>query len=119
MTRRALHIGEIQIRWASTLERETGLIGFVGLTIEGRIRVDGLTIRRARSGGTYIAYPHRKDRLGRERPWMFPIDDEARVEIERAVAARMLELQGTGPAESQPDSRGARTRQTRRGGGGS
>jgi DNA-binding cell septation regulator SpoVG len=62
-----------------------GLLGFVSVLINGRIRLSGITVRRTLSGRKCLSFPARRDAAGREHPLIQPIDDEARCEIEAQV----------------------------------
>ena len=75
------------IRFSSAppeLER-TGLCGWIALTLDGRIRVDGLTLRRTATGRLTLSFPARRDDAGRQHPYVRPLDDEARRDVEEQV----------------------------------
>ena len=62
-----------------------GHLGYVSFLLAGRVRVDGVTLRRTADGRLTLTFPARRDRHGGEHPYVRPIDDATRVAIERAV----------------------------------
>lgn len=101
MTRSTIEVSEVHVRLANARDRELGLLAFVGLTVGGGLRLDGLSVRRSRSGGSYVAFPFRKDAHGRERFFSKPVDDATKRAIEEAVAAEMVRVQGESAAVKQ------------------
>ena len=75
-----------------------GLIGFVAATIDGVLRVDGLALRRTRSGRLVLTFPTRRDRRGREHPYLRPTCARVRLAIEAAILGEL----GLAEAASTP-----------------
>ena len=61
-----------------------GLLGFVTCTV-GDLVLDGITVRRTREGRLTLSFPARRDRSGRDHPYIRPLDDATRREIEAQV----------------------------------
>lgn len=100
MTPRTLDISEVHIRWAPDRDRAAGLLAYVAVTLGGSVRLDGITLRRARDGSSYLAFPHRVDTRGRERWYARPLTEAAKREFEDAVRSE-LTRQGEPPATKQ------------------
>jgi hypothetical protein len=58
---------------ASPADVRRGLVGFVGATIDGVLRLEGMTLRRSRAGHDSISFPCRRDRRGRKHQLVRPI----------------------------------------------
>ena len=69
---------------ASKSDVQRGLIGYVSFRL-GLVEIDGATLRRTQSGVLTLSYPSRRDRNGREHPYLRPRSDEARRQIEHTV----------------------------------
>lgn len=80
-----LSISEICLVTADPEARAEGLLGWLSMTIAGSIRLDSIVLRRTRSGALALSFPVHTDQGGRRHPIIRPLDDEARVEIERVV----------------------------------
>lgn len=65
-------------------DQRRGLLGFVSL-VYGDLVLDGITVRRTEAGRLTLSYPERRDGQGRRHALMRPIDDEARLRIEKAI----------------------------------
>ena len=74
---------------ASETKAATGLLGYTSFLIDGRIRVDGVRVRRTREGRLTLSFPTHEDHNGRKHSIVHPVDDETRVAIERAVFAAL------------------------------
>ena len=61
-----------------------GLIAFVSLTVDGVLRVDGLTLRRARDGRHSVSLPRR-----RGHPIVRPLTADGTRELERQVLVHL------------------------------
>ncbi len=79
-----LRIHDVAFTPANARDRANGLLGYVRCRM-GNLRLDGLALRRTADGGRCLAFPRRRDRAGLEHPWYAPVDDAARLEIERQV----------------------------------
>ncbi|HIE70682.1 MAG TPA: hypothetical protein EYP98_11155 [Planctomycetes bacterium] len=62
----------------------SGLLGFVSV-FYGDLVLDGLTVRRTAEGHLTLSYPQRRDNQGRRHPLIRPVDETARLRIERAI----------------------------------
>lgn len=81
-------ISAIRFIAASDADAERGLLGFVKLEY-GPLILDGVTLRRHADGRLGLSWPERTDRAGRRHPLVRPVDDEARVALEREVLAEL------------------------------
>lgn len=87
----SLRLSDVEFRMASTQDRERGLIGYVSLTVGNCLRLDGLALRRTSEGRTFLAFPSRVDRVGRERPYMRPLSEAVRLLFEDAVTSALAQ----------------------------
>ena len=62
-----------------------GLLGWVAVTVNDTIRLDGIALRRTRDGRQVLSFPARRDHRGRQHSLIAPIDDDSRLDIERQV----------------------------------
>jgi len=69
---------------ASDADCRSGLLGFVSI-FYGDLILDGITVRRTEAGRLTLSFPERRDSQGRRHTLIRPIDDEARIRIEKAV----------------------------------
>lgn len=76
---------------------QSGLLGWIAITIAGAIRIDGVAVRRTRDGRLTLSFPVRHDARGRQHAIVRPIDDAARRAIEAQVFAAMNLQQETAP----------------------
>jgi len=81
-------IHDIRFIPASDADAERGLLAFVKLEF-GPLILDGVTLRRHADGRLGLSWPERTDRAGRRHPLVRPVDDEARVALEREVLAEL------------------------------
>jgi hypothetical protein len=86
-------VTEVYYLRADDDQRQTGLLGWVTFLLDGRYKVEGVTVRRTNKGRTTLSYPFREDVWGRQWSFIHPIDDPTRLAIERQVLAR-LDLSG-------------------------
>ena len=80
-----MNIADLRFRNASLSLQATGLLGWISFTIDGDLRLDGLTLRRTVDGRIALSFPSKRDRTGRERPYIRPVGDHARRELETQV----------------------------------
>jgi hypothetical protein len=73
------------------------LLGWVTFELDGTLRLDGIALRRTLAGDVRLSDPQRVDRQGREHPYIRPVDDAARREVERQVL-QALRVAGRVPA---------------------
>lgn len=85
MTRTGMSISQVQFKSASRADVQTGLLGWVKFLVDGRLAVDGVTLRRTRHGRLTLSFPDRVDRSGNHHWVIRPISDRARQEIEYQV----------------------------------
>ncbi len=74
-------VSDVSFAPASPADVRRGLIGFVSATIDGVLRLDGLTLRKSRAGHVSISFPCRRDRRGRKHHLVRPIGPG----LERAI----------------------------------
>lgn len=91
-----LTVSELRYSPATRDESAAGLLGFASFLLNGRIRVDGVGVRRTRNGHLALSWPARTDRTGERHPLIRPIDDAARRDLEAQV------LTGLGLAGGAP-----------------
>jgi hypothetical protein len=70
---------------ASAQLRMTGLFGWATCRVDGRWELDGLAVRRTAGGRYVVTFPARVDGAGIERPYLRPLSQDDRAEVERAV----------------------------------
>ncbi len=82
---RAIQITDVHLVRASKADMRAGLLGWVSVVVNGTVSLDGLTLRRSEAGRPFIAYPARTDRRRGRHPYIRPLGDHARREIESQV----------------------------------
>lgn len=78
---------EIRIRtWVKGADddRRAGLLGYLSV-FYGQVILDGIVLRRTAEGRYALSFPARTDRHNRRHPYIRPVDDAAREEIEREL----------------------------------
>ena len=70
---------------ATVEESETGLGGYLVIMLDEIIQLDGITVRKTADGKLTLSFPARTDGHGGRHSYIRPVDNEARIEIERAV----------------------------------
>ena len=80
------------LRFAASQKGEvvTGLLGWVRFRLDGRLQLDGVAVRRTRGGELALSFPARVDRHGRRHPYIRPLNDVTRKEIERQVFRQLV-----------------------------
>jgi hypothetical protein len=63
----------------------SGLLGWVSFLVNGTIHLDGIAVRRTRCGRLRLSFPARQSLNGQEFPYVRPLDDRTRTEIEAQV----------------------------------
>ena len=71
-------------------EQAAGLLGYIGCTVNGLLRLDNLMLRRTLDGRTVLSFPARTDRAGRRHAYFRPVDDAA----SQVIAAAVFEALG-------------------------
>jgi hypothetical protein len=82
-------IGDLRFTPAPRRLARCGLLGWVAFTVADTMSVDGVAVRRALNGRLVLSFPARRDRCGREHPYLLPTCDRARHELERAILAEL------------------------------
>jgi len=85
-----LTVSGLRFSHATSDDHVTGLLGFVSFLINGRLRVDGVAVRRKLDGALTLSWPTRSDADGRRHPLVHPIDDDARRDLEAQVLGALL-----------------------------
>ncbi len=93
-----LDLSDVRFTPAPQCDARRGLLGFVSFQI-GRLRIDGVTIRRTTNGRLALSFPAHRDRRGWDHAYVRPLDDTTRREIERQVLSAILI-----PGHDQPDN---------------
>ena len=84
---------EVEVRilsWVRAMAAEirTGLMGYIVVEY-GNLVLDGITLRRTAEGRFVLSFPSRTDRAGRRHPYIRPIDEEARRQIEAKILGEL------------------------------
>jgi len=66
-----------------------GLLGWASFTIDDRIRLEGVAVRRTVDRRLVLSFPSRLDRQGKKHFLVRPLDDPTRREIEHQVFAQL------------------------------
>lgn len=65
--------------------QRTGLMGWLAVTVDETLRLDGLALRRTLDGRMTVSFPSRRDSAGREHYYVRPLNVAARLRLERAI----------------------------------
>lgn len=91
-----LEVADVRLHSGCADQASSGLLGWVSCTVNASLRLDGITLRRTVDGRLTLSFPIRRDRTGREQPYIRPLDRTARREIEHQIF-RALGLLEAGP----------------------
>ena len=80
-----IKISDVKFTAAREDEAATGLTGWVTCTLNGNIRFDCIAVRRTADGRSVLSFPAHHDSAGRRHFYVRPMDNIARMEIERQV----------------------------------
>ena len=69
--------------------RSTGMRGWASCVVDGKLRLDSMSVRRGRDGRYRLAFPTRMDSNCVERAWYLPTDPATTAAIEAAVLAEV------------------------------
>ena len=83
--RQLLQISDVVFVAASQEHADTGLLGWLGFSLNRSLRVEGCTLRRTLTGNVRVAFPARRDRAGRQRFFVRPLDETVRCDVEQQV----------------------------------
>ena len=75
-------VSDVRLVDASPRQIRSGLLGFLSCTVGGQVRLDGMALRRSRSGRLYVAFPARRDARGRDHVHIRPLNASAHRDIE-------------------------------------
>ena len=78
-------VTDVRFTSAHANDRGRGLLGFLACTVDEQLRLDGITLRRTREGKLTLSYPERRDKNGAAHPYIKPLHDDARADLERQV----------------------------------
>jgi hypothetical protein len=73
---------------ASNADIRSGLLGFISIEF-GLLVLDGICLRRTSDNRFALSYPARTDRAGRRHAYIKPVDNAARIEIERQILSQL------------------------------
>jgi hypothetical protein len=80
-----LAINAVRFTPATATDVATGLLGYVACVVDDRLYLDGITLRRTAAGKLALSFPAHRDRRGDDHPYMRPVNDIARQDIERVI----------------------------------
>jgi len=81
---RSLTVSDIRFVPARPKLASTGLIGFVTCTINDRLQLGGIAVRRTLDGRVVLSFPERGSH-GFRLALVRPLDDDARLELEGQI----------------------------------
>ena len=84
-----LRISDLSYIAASRDHRRRGLLGWVAVTIDDALRLDGIALRRTVTGQLRLSFPQRRDQAGGSHPYIRPLSDAARRALEAQVFAAL------------------------------
>ena len=88
-----IQISGVKLTASSPAESKSGLIGWVSCVLDDSVQLDGLTLRCTADGRFTLSFPAHRDNAGRHHPYIRPLDDSSRREIEQQVF-KALRLEG-------------------------
>lgn len=74
---------------ARAQDAHDGLLGWVRVSLDDNLEVDGLVLRRNSVGELTLSFPSRVDGAGYRRYFVRPLSDAARVAIHEQVIAQL------------------------------
>ena len=83
--RTTVSVSALRFTAATQEENESGLLGWIALRLNGVFDLDGLALRRTRSGQLTVSFPARKDRFGQKHFYFSPADRDTHREIEEEI----------------------------------
>ena len=84
-----MEITDVQFKAASRSDCERGLLGWTSFALDGRLRLEGVAVRRTLDGRVALSFPARQDGRHRRHFYVRPLDDCTRREIEGQVLAAL------------------------------
>ena len=92
----AVSISDVQLHPGDPKDEAEGLLGWVTCTLNGTLRLEGMTVRKTLDGDHALSFPSRLDHAGRKHFLYRPLSDSARREIEAQVFEQLgLEQEAT------------------------
>ncbi len=64
-------------------DRERGLMGYLQVTLNEAVVLDGLTVRITVDGRRYLAYPSKSGRNGARHPYVRPLNEGVRETLQQ------------------------------------
>jgi DNA-binding cell septation regulator SpoVG len=86
---RPILVSSVRYQAADPAQTATGLLGFVSATLNGKLRIDGLALRRSLEGRLILSWPARRDANGQQHHFIRPLDGDARQEVERQIPSAL------------------------------
>ncbi len=80
-----IKIDNVRFFSAGPRDVKRGLLGWISFVMNDKVHVDGLCLRKTLMGQLRISFPCRQDKSGRQHFYFRPLDNVARLEIERLV----------------------------------
>ena len=80
-----IQFDDIRFVAAGPEDVEAGLLGWIGCTVNGMLRLEDLALRRSAGGQLALSFPARRDGADRQHFYIRPLDDTARREIEHQI----------------------------------
>ncbi len=84
-----VHVAVNRFAQASPDLIEKGLLGYLTVTMNDAVIVDGITLRRTAEDRLTLSFPERRDGQGRPHPIVRPVNDHARRDFEAQVLAAL------------------------------
>jgi hypothetical protein len=69
--------------------RDTGLLGWASILLDGALRAEGIAVRRTRAGTLTLSFPVKDDGYGRRWQYLRPVNEETRQAIEYQVLEQL------------------------------
>lgn len=82
-----LRVADVRFTPGDSRDHAAGLLGYLAVTLDGSIRIDGLTLRRTRSGRPCLSFP-------RHRGGFRPLNAAVRRTIEDQILAALRVREG-------------------------
>lgn len=82
-----IRVESVRFAAADAAAVNNGLLGWVSLSLNGSLHLDGIAVRRTRGNKLTLSFPYRRDSAGRTHHIVRPLDDRTRREIEKQVFA--------------------------------
>lgn len=89
MQTRDFVVTETRFTASTPADRETGLFGYVVVTLNGHLQIDGIALRRTLDGRMTISWPDRRTASGRPGVSVRPLDRETQEDLERQVLSAL------------------------------